>query len=212
MQRHKKFAILLPSHLHAASFTYIPASSVWTQRSSVISKLNMSKLRVYTTRGSPPSTAVLATLAALELSCDEVQLDYMAGEHLSDEHEKRKQDTFHVEAHSMVNDPPSFKFCLDSSNLQHFGKSVAIMQYLCECHGGEAGTKLYPRDPKQRAIVNQRLAYNMSSFYKNVGEFSFGKMFGLPGDPEVWKTNNQKALKTLETIFSRQGTRFAAGG
>jgi glutathione S-transferase len=50
--------------------------------------MSASKLKVYTTLGSPPSTAVLAALTALGLSYDEVNLDFMTGEHLSAEHEK----------------------------------------------------------------------------------------------------------------------------
>lgn len=46
--------------------------------------------------------------------------------------------------------------------------SNAILQYLCDRYGKD--DKLYPKDPKSRAIVNHRLCFNLASYYTSIGE------------------------------------------
>ena len=49
-------------------------------------------------------------------------------------------------------------------------ESRPIATYLCSVHGGEAGEKLYPKDPKVRAIVDARLFFDIGTFYKAFGD------------------------------------------
>lgn len=44
------------------------------------------------------------------------------------------------------------------------------MQYLCDKYAPES--PLYPKDAKQRAIVNHRLLFNMQFYYKNIGSYA----------------------------------------
>lgn len=45
-------------------------------------------------------------------------------------------------------------------------ESIAIMQYLCDQYDPE--NPIYPKEPKQRALVNHRLAFNMCFYYKYI--------------------------------------------
>lgn len=46
------------------------------------------------------------------------------------------------------------------------GESIAIMQYLCDKYAPDS--PLYPKEPKQRAIVNHRLLFNMQYYYRSI--------------------------------------------
>lgn len=50
------------------------------------------------------------------------------------------------------------------------GESVAIMQYLCDKYAPE--NPIYPKDPKTRALVNQRLCFNMAFYYSNISQYT----------------------------------------
>lgn len=50
------------------------------------------------------------------------------------------------------------------------GESVAIMQYLCDKYAPE--NPIYPKDPKQRALVNHRLCFNMAFYYSSIGQYA----------------------------------------
>ena len=49
-------------------------------------------------------------------------------------------------------------------------ESRAAIPYLAGKAGGEAGEKLYPVNLKVRAMVDQRLLFDMGTFYKRFGE------------------------------------------
>lgn len=53
-------------------------------------------------------------------------------------------------------------------------ESRAILCYLASVYGDE---KLYPKDPKVRAKVDQRLYFDMGSFYEALGKVMYPKMF-----------------------------------
>lgn len=55
------------------------------------------------------------------------------------------------------------------------GESVAIMQYLCDQYAPESS--IYPQDPKQRALVNHRLCFNMNYFYANISPYAVRFVF-----------------------------------
>lgn len=46
-------------------------------------------------------------------------------------------------------------------------ESRAILGYLVEKYG--KNDSLYPKDPQQRAVVNQRLYFDMGTFYHRLG-------------------------------------------
>lgn len=49
-----------------------------------------------------------------------------------------------------------------------FNFSNAILQYLAEKYAKD--DKIYPKDPKSRAIVNHRLCFNLSTYYRYISE------------------------------------------
>jgi glutathione S-transferase len=47
--------------------------------------------------------------------------------------------------------------------------SIAILQYLADKYGKT--DDLYPKDPEKRALVNHRLAFNLSTYYRYISEY-----------------------------------------
>lgn len=47
--------------------------------------------------------------------------------------------------------------------------SNAILQYLGDKY--DIMGKLYPKDPKARAIINHRLCFNLAMYYRNISEY-----------------------------------------
>lgn len=48
--------------------------------------------------------------------------------------------------------------------------SRAICTYLIEEYGGDSQS-LYPKEPKQRAVINQRLYFDMECVYHSFAEY-----------------------------------------
>lgn len=71
-------------------------------------------------------------------------------------------------------------------------ESRAILVYLCEKYG--KNDKLYPRDPKKRAVVNQRLYFDMGTLFKRFADYYLPVMF------QNQKFSEEK-LKQLEEAF-----------
>lgn len=84
------------------------------------------------------------------------------------------------------------------------------MQYLCDKYAGEK-TSLYPQDPKQRALVNHRLCFNMSFYYSSIGAYSMAPIFFDYERTELGLKKVKNALTVFETYLERLGTKYAAG-
>lgn len=85
------------------------------------------------------------------------------------------------------------------------------MCYLVEKYGKPCNNdSLYPTDPQKRAIVNQRLYFDMGTLYQRFGDYYYPQIFeGAPAN----ETNFAKigeALAFLDTFL--EGERFVAGG
>ncbi|XP_013101445.2 glutathione S-transferase 1-1 [Stomoxys calcitrans] len=86
-------------------------------------------------------------------------------------------------------------------------ESRAILVYLCEKY--DSSKKWYPNCVKTRAIVNQRLYFDMGTLYKSFADYYYPQiMKKAPADPEM--------LKKIETAFEffntfLDGKKFAAG-
>lgn len=85
-------------------------------------------------------------------------------------------------------------------------ESRAIMVYLVEKYGKE---NLVGKDPKQRALVNQRLYFDMGTLYQKFADYYYPQLFAkAPADPEKFK-----AMETAMGFFNNflEGNKYAAG-
>ncbi|TMW42678.1 hypothetical protein DOY81_012243 [Sarcophaga bullata] len=86
-------------------------------------------------------------------------------------------------------------------------ESRAIMVYLCEQY--DTSKKWYPDCPKQRAVINQRLYFDMGTFYKCFRDYYYPQLgFNAPADPEMYK-KVEIAFEFFNTFL--EGHKFATG-
>ncbi|XP_013777661.2 glutathione S-transferase 1-like [Limulus polyphemus] len=86
-------------------------------------------------------------------------------------------------------------------------ESRAIMQYLINKYAPDSS--LYPKDPRQRAMVDMMLYFDMGTLYKTQGELFYPQAFkGEAPDPEK-ESNYKTALGYLETYLTK--TSYVAG-
>lgn len=86
-------------------------------------------------------------------------------------------------------------------------ESRAILGYLINKYG--KNDELYPKDPVKRAIVDQRLYFEMGTFYQRFADYYYPliKKTG-PADPEKYK-KIEEAFVFLNTFL--ENSRYAAG-
>lgn len=83
------------------------------------------------------------------------------------------------------------------------------LQYICDKYG--PNSTLYPTDPQQRAIVNQRMCFNMSFFYSAISQYVVGPMFfDYPRNATGLKKVHL-GLEAFEEYLKRTNTKYAAG-
>nr|XP_029724733.1 glutathione S-transferase 1-like [Aedes albopictus] len=81
------------------------------------------------------------------------------------------------------------------------------MGYLVEKYGKD--DKLYPKDPQKRALVNQRLYFDMGVFYQRFGDYWYPQIFAKqPANPDNFK-KMEEAVGFLNTFL--EGHQYAAG-
>lgn len=69
--------------------------------------------------------------------------------------------------------------------------------------------ELFPECPKTRAVVNQRLYFDMGTLYQKFAEYYYPQLFAKqPADPEKFK-----AMETAMGFFNTflEGNKYAAG-
>lgn len=111
-------------------------------------------MKLYGVSDGPPSLAVRMALKALDIPFELVNVDYCAGEHLTDKYaEMNPQKEIPV---------------LDDDGF-YLSESIAILQYLCDKYRPDS--QLYPKDPKARAIVNHRLNFNSAFYYSSISMY-----------------------------------------
>jgi glutathione S-transferase len=88
-------------------------------------------------------------------------------------------------------------------------ESVAILQYLADRYKSDEA--FYPADLQKRAIVNQIMAFHLSSLYPAIGNYLiYPLIFGLERTEENLEKLN-KALKSFDRILEKQNTTYVAG-
>ncbi|GFW99661.1 glutathione S-transferase 1, isoform C [Trichonephila clavipes] len=86
-------------------------------------------------------------------------------------------------------------------------ESRAILTYLANKYAPE--NPVYPKDPKERAVVDRMLYFDIGTLYKAEGEYLYPQLFrGQPADPEKAEAF-KKALALLEEFLSK--TSYVAG-
>nr|ARN17842.1 glutathione-S-transferase 3 [Cephus cinctus] len=142
---------------------------------------------------SSPCRAVMLTAEAIGVTLNLKSIDVMAGEHLNSKYEQ-------------IN-PQKTVPCLVDGDLT-LTESRAIMAYLVDQYG--KNTRLYPKMVNSRALVNQRLYFDIGTFHKAMAACYYPILFGK------WKTyqsehydNLKKAFEILDKFL--EGQDYVAG-
>ncbi|XP_031368767.1 glutathione S-transferase 1-1-like isoform X3 [Apis dorsata] len=146
----------------------------------------------YQLLGSPPCRAVALTAAALDIEMNFKQVNLMNGEHLKPEFLK-------------IN--PQHTIPTIDDNGFYLWESRAIMMYLADQYG--KNDSLYPKDLKKRAIVNQRLYFDMCNLYKSFMDYYYPIIFMKAGKDQAKYENIGTALSFLDKFL--EGESYVAG-
>ncbi|KAL3277757.1 hypothetical protein HHI36_013097 [Cryptolaemus montrouzieri] len=146
----------------------------------------------YYTPGSAPCRAVLLAAKAVGVELNLKQIDLMKGEHLKPEYLK-------------INPQHTVPTLVD--NDLSLAESRAIMTYLASQYG--KNDSLYPKEPKKRAIVDQRLYFDASTLYSRFADYFYPVIFaGAPYDAA--KLNKlEDAFKVLDSFLDK--SEYVAG-
>ncbi|KAF2880916.1 hypothetical protein ILUMI_25245 [Ignelater luminosus] len=147
---------------------------------------------LYYMPGSAPCHAVQLTTKLLGVNVNLKFLNLSKGEQLAPEFIK-------------VNPQHTIPTLVDDDFV--LWESCAIIIYLAERYGKE--NSLYPKDVKRRALVNQRLYFNMSTLYDRFGEYYYPIVFENATPDPAKHTKMEEAFKFLETFL--EGHEFAVG-
>lgn len=85
-------------------------------------------------------------------------------------------------------------------------ESRAICIYLVEKYA--KNDSLYPKDPKKRAIINQRLQFDAGTLFPKFSAYYVPIFMKQPADPEKFK-DMETAMRFLDSFLST--TKYAAG-
>jgi len=141
---------------------------------------------------SAPSRAVRLTAAALGVDVNLKMVDLFTGEQLKPEFLK-------------LNPQHGVPLLDDHGFL--LNESRAIMQYLANAYASGGTESLYPKDPKKRAVVDQRLLFDMGTLYKAFAEAYYPKVFYQKDLGDMAKLD--EALGFLNGFLEK--TKYAAG-
>uniref|UniRef100_A0A182XGN4 glutathione transferase n=1 Tax=Anopheles quadriannulatus TaxID=34691 RepID=A0A182XGN4_ANOQN len=151
-------------------------------------------MKLYAVSDGPPSLAVRMALEALNIPYEHVSVDYGKAEHLTEEYEKMN--------------PQKEIPVLDDDGF-FLSESNAILQYLCEKYAPTSD--LYPNDPKDRALVNHRLCFNLAFLYPQISAYVMAPIFFDYERTAIGLKKLHLALAAFETYLQRTGTKYAAG-
>ncbi|XP_063243261.1 uncharacterized protein LOC134542717 [Bacillus rossius redtenbacheri] len=142
--------------------------------------------------GSPPCRSVLLAAKAVGVDLNLKLTNLFAGEHLTPEYLKMNPQ------HTIPT--------IDDGGF-YLSESRAILGYLVDQYAKD--DSLYPKDPKKRALVNQRLYFDMGTLYKSFADYYFPIAFaGASPDPEKMK-KLEEAFGFLDKYL--EGQQWAAG-
>nr|AEV23882.1 glutathione S transferase class theta [Blattella germanica] len=143
---------------------------------------------LYYILGSPPCRSVMMLAKALDVKLNLKNTDLSKGEHQTPAFLKlNAQHTIPT-----IND-----------NGLAIGESRAILCYLANQYGKD--DSLYPKDPKKRAIVDQRLYFDMGSLYQGFVNYYLVPIMntGKHGDP-IHLEKLKDSFNVLDKILAGQ--------
>ncbi|XP_013196509.2 glutathione S-transferase 1-1 [Amyelois transitella] len=147
---------------------------------------------LYQMPGSAPCRAVLLTARALNINLNLKLVDLQRGDHL-------KPEFLKLNPQHMVPTLVDDGFVL--------WESRAIIAYLVNKYG--KGSPLYPEEPKARALVDQRLHFDIGTLYQRFADYFYPQVFGgAPADKEK-AAKVEESLKLLDHFLD--GQKFSAG-
>ncbi|KAF5279674.1 hypothetical protein FQR65_LT15309 [Abscondita terminalis] len=147
---------------------------------------------LYYVPGSSPCRGVLLAAKAAGVELNLKILDLMKGEQLTPEFLK-------------INPQHSVPTMVDNGFI--LWESRAIMTYLISKYG--KNESLYPKDPQTRALIDQRLYFDMGTLYARFSDYYYPVMFaGASFDPEKL-SKLQDAVKLFDTLL--EGHEYAVG-
>lgn len=86
-------------------------------------------------------------------------------------------------------------------------ESRAILAYFCDKYAKD--DSLYPKDPQKRALINQRLYFDMGTLYQRSSDYYFPILLSKAvGDPEKLK-KMEEGVALLDTFLA--SSKYAAG-
>ncbi|KAJ3648206.1 hypothetical protein Zmor_020026 [Zophobas morio] len=142
--------------------------------------------------GSAPCRGVLLAAKALGVELNLKLTDLMKGEHLTPEFIK-------------INPQHTVPTLVDNGFA--LWESRAIMTYLADQYA--KNDSLYPKDPKKRAVVDQRLYFDLGTLYARFADYYYPVIFG-GGEYDPAKLDKIKeALGFLDSFL--QNDEFVAG-
>jgi len=154
----------------------------------------MGKIKLWSVSDSPPTLAVRMAMKYLDIDYELVNLDYAVGDTLKPDYQAKS---------------PQAEVPLIDDNGFVLSESTAIMQYLADSYPKDS--TFYPKSVKERAIVNHRLAFHLSTYYKCVLEHMMLPIFfDFERTADTLKRMNH-CLKTFDEILKRQNTLYSAG-
>ncbi|KAH8246895.1 hypothetical protein KR032_002984 [Drosophila birchii] len=133
---------------------------------------------IYINPGTPGTRAIFMTAKALGLELNSIIVNPMAGDNLKPEFVK-------------LNPQHTVPTLVDNEFV--IWESRAIVVYLAEKYG-KPDTPLYPRDPKKRAVILQRLFFDLDTIYNAISAYFF-PIF------RTGKVGDQAALEKIKSAF-----------
>ncbi|XP_064072480.1 glutathione S-transferase 1-like isoform X2 [Vanessa tameamea] len=149
-------------------------------------------IKLYYLPPSPPCRSVMMTARALGIDLELVLTNIMEGQHKTPEYIKMN---------------PQHTIPTMDDNGFILWESRAIMSYFVNAYGRD--DSLYPRNPRQRALVDQRLNFDLGTLYKRYMDLYVPMLFkGEAYNDEAAEKLNE-ALDWLNIMLG--GRAFVAG-
>ena len=152
----------------------------------------MAKIDVYYRAPSPPCRSVIMTLNILKIPYNLKELNLLEGEHLKPEF-------------LAINPQHCIPTIVDTETNFNLWESRAIMTYLVNKFA--PGSPLYPTEPRDRAIVDRLLYFDIGTLYKAIMDVVY-PMFKGEFDPEKEKVLREK-IELLNGFLD--GQKYVAG-